>query len=278
MSSQRRIDSSRANGHRSHGPATPAGKLRSSQNALKHGLLSDTIVLPGESAECFDTLCTEHLQRFAPADGVERGMIEEMAASYWRLRRVWAIENEFLTAALDSQPAGAGTSDLGRIAASFRQLAASPELALLHRYEARLHRMYQRAFYNVLLLQNFDPPAEDIPESLPVSPTGLAVPPDLPDDGAPGRSSPKTESSPANSASPAEPVHPQPSTPAPAPAANVKLPNEPNPISGHSPSRSSPRFNPRLRSLPMRNHNRGPSRTSPFPRDPVATTRRTAGT
>jgi hypothetical protein len=161
MSSQRRKLSSQANGALSRGPTTPEGKLRSSQNAVSHGLLSDCVVLPGESLEGFEILLTQHLERFGPIDGVEQAMIEEMAASYWRMRRAWAMENEMMTAGLNSQPDG---DDRSRITASFRQLAASPELALLHRYETRLHLMYQRALHNILLLRAVAKPAESQPE------------------------------------------------------------------------------------------------------------------
>ena len=162
MSSLRRILSSRANGGRSLGPETPEGKCRSSQNATRHGLLSDCVVLPCESHEAFDELLDQHIQRFGPLDGVEFGMIEEMAASYWRLRRSWAIENSLLSQGLAAQPAG---DDVARIAASFRQLAASPELALLHRYETRLHMMYQRALHNIILLRTLGIPNEPSPIS-----------------------------------------------------------------------------------------------------------------
>ena len=87
MSSLRRIDASRANGARSRGPITADGQERSSANALRHGLLAKCVVLENESGPCFDHLISEHTARFAPADGVEFGMIEEMAAAYWRMRR-----------------------------------------------------------------------------------------------------------------------------------------------------------------------------------------------
>ena len=147
MSSLRRKLSSQANGRQSHGPTTPEGKLRSSQNAVSHGLLSDCVVLPGESLEGFNSLVNQYLERFGPVDCVEEAMIEEMAASYWRMRRAWAMETELMTAGLDAQPA---PHDRARITAAFRQLASSPELPLLHRYETRLHLMYQRALHNIL--------------------------------------------------------------------------------------------------------------------------------
>jgi len=37
------------------------------------------VVLENESGACFDDLVAQHTERFAPADGVEFGMIEEMA-------------------------------------------------------------------------------------------------------------------------------------------------------------------------------------------------------
>lgn len=163
MKTTRRIKASRRNGRRSRGPKTTQGKLRASQNAISHGLLSDCIVLAGESREGFETLLAQHLGRFNPLSGVEVGLIEEMAAAYWRMRRAWAIEKSLLGEGLASQPQG---KEHARIMGSFRQLAASPELSLLHRYEARLHRMYQRALQNIILLRTIDLPNEPSPISV----------------------------------------------------------------------------------------------------------------
>jgi hypothetical protein len=162
MSSLRRIIASRANGRRSQGPATAGGLERSSANAIRHGLLAKCVVLENESGPCFDDVVTQHIRRFDPADGVEFGMIEEMAAAYWRMRRAWAIENRLMEKALRHQPPGDETS---RIAGAFAELAASPELNLLHRYETRLHRIYQRALFNLALLGEAELPNEPSPIS-----------------------------------------------------------------------------------------------------------------
>src|ERR1035441_5248672 len=162
MSSPRRIDASRANGARSRGPITAEGQERSSTNAIRHGLLAKCVVLENESGPCFDDLVAQHTERFAPVDGVEFGMIEEMAAAYWRMRRAWAIENRLMEKALRNQPPG---DEAARIAAAFSELAATPELNLLHRYEARLHRIYQRALFNLTLLGERELPNEANPIS-----------------------------------------------------------------------------------------------------------------
>jgi hypothetical protein len=148
MSSLRRINSSRANGARSRGPITAKGKARSSANAIRHGLLAKCVVLENESGPCFDDLVAQHTERFAPVDGVEFGLIKEMAAACWRIRRAWAMEKRLMEKALHNQPPGDETE---RIDAAFSELAASPELDLLNRYEARLHRIYQRALLNLIL-------------------------------------------------------------------------------------------------------------------------------
>jgi hypothetical protein len=179
MSSLRRINSSRANGVRSRGPFTAQGKERSSANAVRHGLLAKCVVLENESGPCFDQLVAEHIGRFAPADGVEFGMIEEMAAAYWRMRRAWAIENRLMEKALRHQPPG---DEAARIAAAFTELAASPELNLLHRYETRLHRIYQRALFNLALLGECKLPNEPSPisEHQPAQQESKAPPPQPP--------------------------------------------------------------------------------------------------
>src|SRR5450759_902359 len=101
-SSLRRIRSSRANGARSRGPQTIAGKQRSSRNALRHGLLAKQVVLSNEASGYFDCVIAQHIRKFGPADGVELGMIEEMAAAFWRLRRAWAIETSLMDQGLEA--------------------------------------------------------------------------------------------------------------------------------------------------------------------------------
>ena len=162
MSSNRRILASRTNGARSIGPVTAEGKRRSSQNAVSHGLLGRQIVMRDESSECFEVVMSDHLDRLQPADGMEFGMVEEMVASHWRLRRAWAIEARLLDNEADAQSA---SDPLDRLANAFADLAAKPSLGLMHRYQTRLHLNYQRALHNMLLLRGATVPNEPSPIS-----------------------------------------------------------------------------------------------------------------
>jgi len=150
MSSLRLTLAARANGARSRGPATPEGKRRSSQNAIRHGLLARCIVMENESRTAFDALLAQHLHRLQPADGLEFGFIEEMAAAYWRMRRAWALETRIFENHAKAQPPG---DEIDRMAAAFTDPATHSGLALMHRYETRLHCIYQRALHNFLLLR-----------------------------------------------------------------------------------------------------------------------------
>ncbi len=159
MSSDRQIAASRANGARSRGPKTAEGKRRSSRNAIRHGLLARNIVLENECRENFLALLLQHEARFAPADGIDAAFIEEMAAAFWRMRRLWAIETRILDNAVAARPAQEDPRDA--IAGAFGDLAATaPQLALMHRYETRLHRIYQRALGNLLKLREYAVPNE----------------------------------------------------------------------------------------------------------------------
>src|ERR1039458_7012521 len=119
MSSLRRILSSRANGALSQGPKTPQGKQLCDQNALRHGLLSQSLVLETESPEGFAAVLSDHIDRLRPADGFELGIVEEMVAAHWRLRRAWAIEARMFEKQILAQSIGGG---LDRTAAAFSAL------------------------------------------------------------------------------------------------------------------------------------------------------------
>lgn len=150
MSSLKRIIASRANGARSRGPVTPEGKRHSSQNALRHGLLTRRVVLDDESREDFEALLAQRLHGFRPVDDFEFAAVQEMVAAYWRLCRARASETRLIDNCMAQYPEG---HLYGRMAAAVGALAASGSLGLVHRYEARLQRIYERALRNLLLLR-----------------------------------------------------------------------------------------------------------------------------
>jgi len=185
MSSQRRINASRANGALSRGPATvpgklaalansarstgprtPEGKARSARNALRHGILAESIVLDSESSEAFcEILATLELE-LKPTSFIERRFVENMATAEWRRLRLLCIEkDQFLTEARRFEnddarsPAGlplaseavaeTETSEISSVhytALAFKAMAdQSRAQELLNRYESRYDRQYNRA-------------------------------------------------------------------------------------------------------------------------------------
>ena len=94
--SEKKIEANRRNAQRSTGPRSARGKQAIRWSALRHGLLSQEVVLgAGEDAERRPQL--EHLLAQLRADLRPRGALEEMlvekvAVCYWRLRRVLRYE------------------------------------------------------------------------------------------------------------------------------------------------------------------------------------------
>ena len=143
MSSLRRILASRANGALSRGPVSPEGLARSSQNAVKHGLASSSLVLSNESDSEFQTLHESYLLLFNPQNDLEAGLVEQLVAARWRMERVWALETALLDLEMEEQREKIenkyeSIDEIARTALAFRALSdESRSLALLNRYETR---------------------------------------------------------------------------------------------------------------------------------------------
>ena len=158
MRSPKQQAASRQNGAKSRGPATPAGKARSSQNARRHGYLSRMVVTGPESEDGLREVLDEHLRRFSNLDGVEFGMLEEMAVACWRMRRAWAVEKEWMDRLIASRPDQAGITT---IASAFGDLADSNKYSVLHAYESQMHRIYQRSLDTLMFLAQRRNPAQN---------------------------------------------------------------------------------------------------------------------
>jgi hypothetical protein len=77
---------------RSTGPRTEAGKNRSKQNSLKHGILSKSVVLKGESQAEFCALLNGFRENFKPKGMFEDYLVEFLATTAWRCRRLLQAE------------------------------------------------------------------------------------------------------------------------------------------------------------------------------------------
>src|ERR1700692_1360999 len=167
MVSNLKSETARANGAKSRGPTTAEGKEKSSRNAIKHGLTAGTgnILLDCEDPDEFEEAFNKLLGIHAPATPAENDIVEEMVAARWRIRRMWTIETNLFNVEIFTQQAKADTPDPGiHLAMAFRSLADdSRSLALASRYEARLQRLYDRAYKTLRELQQArksEPPAQ----------------------------------------------------------------------------------------------------------------------
>ena len=75
------------NAQASTGPRTPGGKRRASRNSLRHGLTANPAAGVVEDADRFQKLYDALLERLAPGDPVEVGLVYRVAVCLWRLQR-----------------------------------------------------------------------------------------------------------------------------------------------------------------------------------------------
>jgi hypothetical protein len=148
MSTESQQEASRANGSKSRGAVTPEGKLASSRNALKHGMLSSVIVLQCESKDRFDKLVASLFGEFQPQTSFEESLIENMAIVRWRQARILAMEKAGMDYEMRRQAEKTNSSEdaATRASIAFRTLSDdSRSLELINRYESRYERQYYRA-------------------------------------------------------------------------------------------------------------------------------------
>ncbi len=92
MTSEKKAEANRRNALKSTGPKTPEGKAAVRLNALRHGLLSQEVLLPGEDEEALRELGERLREELQPVGELENLLVDRIIASYWRLRRLGRVE------------------------------------------------------------------------------------------------------------------------------------------------------------------------------------------
>ena len=175
------IEASRANGARSGGPATPAGKARAAMNAVRHGLSGRIFfLLADEDPAEFAAHEATWLAVWAPRD------LHEREAALAAIRTMWReIRADRLEAAVLGELFGADAlpDPAERAAARDRAFKA---LNTLLRYRGRIEREHRQAMAALEELRRrrlpvATPVRRSEPEPAPVLPAATAPRPSEPE-------------------------------------------------------------------------------------------------
>jgi hypothetical protein len=92
MATIKQIEANRRNALQSTGPKTAEGKTVVALNAIKHGLLSRELLLPGEDGTDLSELAENLRAQLAPVEALESLFVDRIIAAVWRLRRLIRVE------------------------------------------------------------------------------------------------------------------------------------------------------------------------------------------
>jgi hypothetical protein len=147
MVSERRIEANRRNAQLSTGPRTPAGRARSSINALRHGITGQVSIMTTEDRAAHDKFVQELIDRLRPEDPLELQFASVIAEDFWRLQRIRAVENDMLALGNFSDAAAIDV-DHPEIHASLTRaqtfLDQSKDFERLTLYEQRINRAIEK--------------------------------------------------------------------------------------------------------------------------------------
>jgi hypothetical protein len=186
VATQKQMEANRRNAKRSAGPRTSEGKATSRLNALKHGLLSETLVVPGlEQPEDWTVFRDELLASLEPSGGLEELLAQRVIAAAWRLSRAERYERDMIDAKVSYSrwtgveprrgdlSASSDDNDIESRGPRGGQLPDLDALMGLTRYESHLHRQFIQCLHELQRVQARRLGAEvTVPGALDVTITG----------------------------------------------------------------------------------------------------------
>ncbi len=162
MTSEQQKAANRENALHSTGPKTPEGKAVVRLNALRHGLLTRDVVLPGEDADAFEDLWNQVRAELSPVGPIEELLADRVVNAMWRLRRLARAE----TALFHSRVYGLKADRLTKEVLSFIQklpyfTVITDKAAHAEATEALKQAEYERDRDEVLLGRALDADAKE---------------------------------------------------------------------------------------------------------------------
>jgi len=99
-----RAAANRLNAQKSTGPRTAAGKAKAALNALKHGLTSQSPLLPTEDPTEYQTFSAGYLEELDPKTVEQFNLAQQLITVSWKLNRIPQIEAKVLAEHANRHP------------------------------------------------------------------------------------------------------------------------------------------------------------------------------
>ena len=103
-----KVESNRANAQKSTGPKDTA---LTRLNAVKHGLLSNEVLMKGEDGTALAELGERMREELAPEGELENILVDRIVSSIWRRKRALRVERQYL----EQEPSKGRTNLLGHL-------------------------------------------------------------------------------------------------------------------------------------------------------------------
>ena len=94
MSSELQLEANRANAQLSTGPRTEVGKAHSAQNARKHGLTAQQLLVKPEEREEFEQCLARYQTEIHPFGPIQQTLFDELVTAAWNLQRVRVLQSQ----------------------------------------------------------------------------------------------------------------------------------------------------------------------------------------
>jgi hypothetical protein len=136
MASAAQIEANRTNAQKSTGPVTQEGKAKSGRNAIRHGILSRVIPM---DAPGYRELLVGLYTSLKPQDELQRMLVDQIAITTMRLKRIWSAEQSYLYTRAGDWPDGPDANS-----ATLHSYLEVPTAVTYLRYETMLNRLLAR--------------------------------------------------------------------------------------------------------------------------------------
>ena len=161
MTSKKQAEANRRNALKSTGPKTQEGKDAVRLNAVRHGLLSQDVLLPGEDEAALKELGERLRAEVQPVGELESMLVDRIIAAHWRLRRlgrveadifIWEHYEELAKRAL--RPRTEQDDQIAALGRAFiRDAGMADAFSKLSRYEIAIERSLFKALHELQRLQ-----------------------------------------------------------------------------------------------------------------------------